>query len=255
MSLFQHAIVRRPCPQLAEGLTSVDLGKPDIQIALQQHRLYIAALQICGLEVDILPEDFRFPDSVFVEDVALCTSRCAIITNPGAPSRNGERNLISSTLEKYFNDIEMIDFPGTLEAGDVMMAGEHFYIGVTGRTNEAGAKELVKLLYKYDFSASLVPLTSFLHLKTGVSYLENNNLLVYGELEDHPAFQKYNRFVVPKEEAYAANSVWVNGKVLMPHGFPKTIQAVKEMGYPVIELELSEFQKVDGGASCLSLRF
>ena len=104
-------------------------------------------------------------------------------------------------------------------------------------------------------SGSTVPLGRFLHLKSGLAYLEENNLLVAGEFIDHPAFKKYNQIVVAGEEMLAANSIWVNGKVLMPNGLPKTKEKIEKAGYPVIPLEISEFQKLDGGLSCLSLRF
>ena len=177
--MFTQAIVRRPCPAIINGLTSSKLGKPDYRLALQQHIQYMKALMACGLKVHIVEPDNNFPDSTFVEDTALITPNCAIITNPGAPSRRGETKDIATLLEKYFPVIERIDPPGTVEAGDIMMVGSHYYIGLSDRTNEAGAKQVIKILKKYDLSGSLIVLKYVLHLKTGLSYLENRTILHY----------------------------------------------------------------------------
>jgi dimethylargininase len=253
--MFKKAIVRKPCPEMINGLTSASLGKPDYQGAMEQHGRYVEALRECGLEVNVLEADSRFPDSVFVEDVALCTPRCAIITNPGAPSRNEERELIKPVLGEYFDSIESIEWPGTLDAGDVMMVGKHFYIGNSERTNKEGAGQLIRILEKYGLTGSMVSLSKMLHLKSGVSYLEGGRLLVTGEFTDHPAFEGFQRIEVDPGESYAANSLWINSKVLVPAGFPNTLKKIEQAGYPAIVLDVSEFQKLDGGLSCLSLRF
>jgi dimethylargininase len=252
---FTRAIVRTPCKALIHGLTTANLGLPDYEKALQQHAAYIQALEYCGLEVEVLPADERFPDSTFVEDVALCTPQCAIVTNPGAPSRTAERDLILASLSQYYEDIHVIQPPGNLEAGDVMVVGHHYYIGVSQRTNAAGAVQLIDCLNAYNMKGDVVPLQEVLHLKTGVSYLENNNLLVCGEFVDRPIFRAFNQIEVDADESYAANSLWINGTVLVPAGFPKTLKKIADLGYKTLELEMSEFEKVDGGLSCLSLRF
>lgn len=252
---FTTAIVRRPCPEMVGGITTANLGKPDYFQALKQHQEYVRALEQCGLQIKILEADTRFPDSVFIEDVALCTPACAIIAYPGAVSRNGEQDGIKEVLSGFYQDIAEICFPGTLEAGDVMMAGNHYYIGLSERTNRPGAVRLIGILNRFGMSGSMVPLKEVLHLKTGVSYLENNNLLVAGDFTNYPGFEKFNRIEVPVSEAYAANSLWINGTVLVPEGFPETRAKIEEAGYRVIELDVSEFRKLDGGLSCLSLRF
>ncbi len=138
-------------------------------------------MQKCGLEVHILEADENYPDSVFVEDVALLTKKCAIITNPGAKSRKGEIDEMEEVLSKFYTNIEKISSPGTVEAGDIMMVGDHFYIGLSDRTNAKGAEQMISILGKYGLTGSSVELNEMLHLKTGVSYLENNNMLVAGE--------------------------------------------------------------------------
>ena len=253
--MFKHAIVRKPCPEMIRGLHSVSLGKPDYQLALEQHEGYVEALRTCGLEVQVLDADPHFPDSVFVEDVALCTPGCAIITNPGAPSRNGEKMGIKPVLESYYKQVESIEAPGTLDAGDVMMVGKYYYIGLSRRTNAPGAAQLLKILRSYGMEGSTHPLQKMLHLKSGLSYLEQNYLLISDELRTHQAFSGFRRIEVDPEESYAANSLWINSTVLVPAGFPRTREKIEQAGYPTISLDVSEFRKLDGGLSCLSLRF
>jgi dimethylargininase len=253
--MFTQAIVRRPCPAIINGLTSSDLGKPDYQLALQQHLQYMKALMACGLKVTILDPDNDYPDSTFVEDTALITPNCAIITNPGAPSRKGETKEIATVLGRHFEDIESIELPGTVDAGDIMMVGSHYYIGLSDRTNKEGAKQTIEILDKYALSGSLVTLEKVLHLKTGVSYLENNTLLAAGEFIDKKQFKDFNIIPVDDDESYAANSIWVNDCVIMPSGYPKIQRAIEQAGYKILAVNTSEFRKIDGGVSCLSLRF
>ncbi len=256
--MFHNVIVRRPCRAMVEGITSnPQLGKPDYELALHQHDTYIEALKTCGVNVTVLPADERYPDSCFVEDPAVITRKCAIITNPGAESRNGEKDEIIGAIRGFFSDdqIEYIVSPGTLEGGDVMMVGDHFYVGRSARTNEEGIRQFIAILEKHGLSGSEVTLREVLHLKTGVNYLENGNMLVSGEFVDKPDFAKYHRIQIPESEAYAANCIWVNGTVIVPKGYPAVESAVREAGYPVLLVDTSEFRKLDGGLSCLSLRF
>lgn len=258
MKKFNHVIVRRPCKAMTEGITSApELGKPDYELALKQHDSYIEALKQCEVDVTVLEADERYPDSCFVEDPALITRKCAIITNPGAESRNGEKDEIIGAVKKFFADdqIEYIKAPGTLEGGDVMMVGDHFYVGRSARTNEEGIRQLTEILAKYDMTCSEVKLEEVLHLKTGINYLEDNNMLVSGEFIEKPEFAKYNKVVIPEEEAYAANCIWVNDTVIVPAGYPAVLAAVEGLGYKTLLVDTSEYRKLDGGLSCLSLRF
>jgi len=253
--MLRNAIVRKPCPSIINGLTSVSLGKPDYQKALEQHAEYVEGLRKAGLNVKVLEADDLHPDSTFIEDVALCTSKFAVITNPGAESRRGETSGIRLVLQEFYNTIEEITHPGTLEAGDVMMTGKHFFIGISNRTNVHGAVQLIQNLEKHGMTGSIITLKKMLHLKSGASYLENNNMLVCGELEACKDLEKFNRIIVDPGESYAANSLWINGIVLVPAGFPETRRKIENAGYRTIILDVSEFRKLDGGLSCLSLRF
>lgn len=258
MKKFNHVIVRRPCSAIKDGISGGTYeGIPDYELALKQHNDYIAALVQCGVDVTVLPADERYPDSCFVEDPALLTRKCAIITNPGAESRNGEKEEIVDAVKRFYPEdkIEYIKAPGTLEGGDVMMVGDHFYVGRSARTNEEGIRQLTEILEKYGLTCSEVKLEEVLHLKTGVNYLEDNNMLVSGEFITKPDFEKYNKVVIPEEEAYAANCIWVNDIVIVPEGYPAVLKAVQDLGYKTMTVDTSEYRKIDGGLSCLSLRF
>ena len=253
--MFKNVIVKKPCSSMIDGLSSANLGKPNFQLAMQQHEVYIETLKKCGVSVTVLEADENYPDSCFIEDVALLTKECAIITRPGATSRRGEIVGLRETLEKFYKNIENIEAPGTIEAGDIMMVGNHFYIGLSARTNEDGAKQMINILNKYGLSGSMVTLEKVLHLKTGLAYLENNNLLVAGEFVHSPIFSSFNKIVIDERESYSANCIWLNGHVIVPLGYENTKKAIEDLGYIVHEVDTSEFRKLDGGLSCLSLRF
>lgn len=256
--MFKNVIVKKPSKSLINGITSSpELGTPDYELALNQHEAYIEALKKCGVNVTILESDERYPDSCFVEDPAVVTSKCAIITNPGAASRNGEKDEIVDTIRKFYSDdvIEYIKAPGTLEGGDVMMVNNHFYVGKSARTNAEGIRQFIAILNKYGFTGSEVALEKVLHLKTGVNYIENNNLLVSGEFIEKEDFKDFNKIIIPENEAYGANCIWINGNVIVPKGYPTVEKAVRDLGYNVLIVDTSEYRKIDGGLSCLSLRF
>jgi len=254
--MFKNAVVRRPGHSLVDGITSApELGKPDYKIAIKQHDDYIEALKFCGLEVTELQADERFPDSCFVEDVAVCTKKFAVITNPGASSRKGEEKEIIEVIKEFYKNLEYIKEPGTLEGGDEMMVKDHFYIGLSRRTNREGAKQLIKTLEKYGMSGSIVEMSEMLHLKSGLAYLEDNVLLVAGEFINKVEFGKFNKIVVDEEETYSANCIRINDYVLVPAGYPKTKEKIETAGFRTIVVDTSEYRKVNGGLSCLSLRF
>ena len=256
--MFQNVIVRKPSRSMVNGITSApQLGKPDYDLAVKQHDSYIEALKQCGVQVTELEPLEEYPDSCFVEDVAVVTKAGAIITNPGAESRNGETKYIIEAIKKFYSEdkIAYITNPGTLDGGDVMMVGDHFYVGKSARTNEEGIRQFLAILEGFGLTGSEVPLEKVLHLKTGVNYIENNTMLISGEFVEKPEFLSYKKIVIPEEEAYAANCIWVNNKVIVPSGYPKVTEAIRAAGYEVILTDTSEYRKIDGGLSCLSLRF
>ena len=253
--MFTHAIVRKPCEAMIDGISTAGLGLPDYELACRQHADYVTGLEGCGLAVTVLPADLAYPDGTFVEDTAIMLPSGVILTRPGAISRRGEVERIRPTLESLFSDVSIIEPPGTLEGGDVLMVGSHFYIGISERTNHYGAQQMIEILTKHELTGSMVQLKEMLHLKSGVSYLEGGNLLVYGEFAANPVFSKFSKLRIDESEAYAANSLWVNDTVFVPQGCPMAALTIKSKGYVVKLLDVSEFQKLDGGLSCLSLRF
>jgi 23S rRNA (cytosine1962-C5)-methyltransferase len=257
-AMFTRAIVRQPAANFAEGLTAVDFGLPDYQKTLVQHAKYCAALETCGLSLTHLEGDARYPDSTFVEDVAILTENGALLTRPGAESRAGEVTGITLTLKTFFAELAEITAPGTLDGGDICEAGSHFFIGVSQRTNPEGAQQLADWLATKGYTASLIDIretAGILHLKSGLAYLGDNRLVVIDSLASHPDFKGYELIHIAPKEDYAANCVRVNNHVLLAAGFPKFEHTIRSLGYPIIALDMSEFQKMDGGLSCLSLRF
>lgn len=255
--MFKHIITRTPCAKIVDGITgSPELGQPNYENALEQHKNYIATLGKLGLPVLVLPALAEFPDSCFVEDVALVTKYCAIITNPGADTRNAEINYIKEPLLQYYTEDKIFEIKddATLDGGDVMMVGEILYVGLSERTNKAGVKALEEIVSKFGMEVIEISLSEVLHLKTGVVHLENNTLLCYGEFMQKTEFDKYTKIEIPADESYAANCIWVNGTVIVPKGYPKVLKSIEDAGYKTVLCDTSEFKKIDGGLSCLSLR-
>jgi len=254
--MFTKAVVRRPARSLVKGLSAhPELGLPDYALALRQHDAYIAALERCGLKVEVLPAWEEYPDSCFVEDVAVCARNFALITRPGAASRAGETAGIEAVLSKHYKIIERIEAPGTLEGGDIMMVANSFYIGLSARTNADGAAQFIRLLDRHGLNGHTVAMPPTLHLKTGMSYMEDGILLVDRAFSEHEEFNGFSWIDIAPEESYAANCLRVNDYVIVPSGYPKTLSALRERGLRTLELDMSEYRKIDGGLSCLSLRF
>jgi dimethylargininase len=255
---FTRAIVRPPSSNFADGLTSVALGKPEFALALEQHARYCEALERCGLELVRLPEDPAHPDATFVEDAAILSPRCNVLTRPGAPSRAGEVTTIGAALRSLGIEPGAIEAPGTLDGGDVCEAGEHFFIGVSQRTNWEGAAQLAALLTKAGYTSACIDVRAvpgILHLKSGIASLDGERVVAIDALANHPALKHHEVVRVPLSEEYAANCVRVNDAVLVAAGYPGMQRALEKLGFDLLVLEMSEFRKMDGGLSCLSLRF
>jgi len=258
MNRFARAILRRPGPTFADGLTASGGGAPDLARALSQHQNYERALESCGLVLTVLAADERFPDGTFVEDTAVLTPRAAIVTRPGAPSRLGETESIERTLDGFYPTVLRLKAPATVDGGDVCACDGHFLIGISARTNETGANELAGILRDLGYASTVIDIRespALLHLKTGLSYLGEGRLVVGGELPDAPALRAFETVTVEPEESYAANCLRLNDRVLVADGHPRFAERLSRLGYEPLPLEMSEFRKMDGGLSCLSLRF
>ncbi len=256
--MFRNAIVRPPGDRFAEGLTTARLGAPILEKALEQHARYCEALERAGLSLTRLEPDPRFPDGTFVEDDAVLTPRCAILARPGAESRRGEVAGIREALARFYRKNRAIEAPGTVDGGDVCEAEGHFFIGISERTNEAGAEQLAGLLEKEGFSSTRVDIRKIrgiLHLKSGIAYLGDRRLALIASLAGREEFHGYGRLLVEAAEEYAANCVRINDRLFLAAGFPALERTLASLGCEVVTLEMSEFRKMDGGLSCLSLRF
>ncbi len=250
---FSHAIVRRPSPECASGLTTAALGAPDVARTQAQFQRYCDTLHELGLSLTELPALPGFPDSHYVEDVAVVTPEFAVITRPGAASRRGETAFVEAALSAHRELMPMQ--AGCLDGGDVMQVGQRFFIGLTGRTDVAGIAEFQRLVSHFGYSVEAVPVQAGLHLKSVVNALSEDTLLVAQELESQPAFAGFRRIPVAVEDEYAGNTLRVNDHLITPAGFDRVHEAISGLGLPLLVIDTSEFRKMDGGLTCLSLRF
>lgn len=252
--MFKYAITRKPGQDFAHGITTSNLGTPSYELLLEQHSAYIETLRSLGLDVIVLDPLLDYPDAYFVEDIAVVTPDVAIITNPGADSRRGEADTIESILAEYRETLR-IQAPGTVDGGDVLMVGTHFFIGISDRTNRTGAEQLTSILEAYGNALTVVSVQSGLHLKSSVNYVGQNTLLTTEGYADVDQFREYDKIVVDKSEKYAANTVLIDNSLIIPKGFPKTRERLVTLDLNIIELDVSEMRKMDGGLTCMSVRF
>jgi dimethylargininase len=254
LTMFKYAITRRPGKTFGRGITTSKLGTPSYELILDQHAAYTETLNSIGLEVIELDPQLDYPDAHFVEDTAVVFSEAAVITRPGAASRQGEEESIAEVLRQY-REIEHIQAPGTLDGGDVLMIGNHFFIGISERTNPEGARQLGGILEKYGKTWTTIQVGAGLHFKSSVNYVGQNSILVTQDFTSHEALNRYDKIIVDKEAEYSANTLWINDHLLVPRGFPDTKTKLKSLALPIIELDVTEMQKMDGGLTCLSIRF
>ncbi len=253
--MFTHAIARKPGPNFYQGITSaVSAGPPDYEILISQHERYIATLKAIGLSVILLDALPDHPDAYFVEDTAVVTADVAVITNPGADARKGEEQTIAPVLAQY-RKTERIRPPGSVDGGDVLQVGSHFFIGLSERTNHEGAGQLSRILTRYGYTYTVVPVGEGLHFKSSVNYVGKNTLLITEDFVGNDQLEGYDTIVVNRDESYAANTLFVNGRLLVPRGYPATRKKLEALGFDIIELDTSEVRKMDGGLTCMSIRF
>jgi dimethylargininase len=251
--------VRPPAPNFAAGIWSeIGGGNPDFAIALAQHGRYCETLRECGLNVTQLAADFEHPDSTFIEDTAVLTNRAAIITRPGAQARAAEATATLKSMRAFFDTVHEIQAPGTVDGGDVCAVDGEFIIGLSARTNDEGVKQLRALLARLGHKSSIVDIRAsktLLHLKSGLSYLGDGVFVIASEAPLENALRRYKVITVSPTEAYAANCIRLNDNVVIAADYPELFGALTARGYQVVALAMSEFRRMDGGLSCLSLRF
>jgi dimethylargininase len=250
-----RAIVRPPGGSFRDAL-SAQTPRPtiDVERAQHQHAAYRDALRAAGVEVLELPPDDRFPDSCFVQDCAVIWEQVAVIARPGTPSRQGEEEAIRQVLvARQTHRVVQVRPPGTLEGGDVLVLGSRVVVGISGRTNRAGLAQLREVLEPEGAAVEGLLVPEGLHLLSGITHLGHGVLLATELYADAPVFGGLEVIRVPQEEAPAANALGIVSRVILPAGFPRTARLVAERGLEVVPVDLSEFAKADGGATCLSL--
>ena len=254
---FSHAITRKPATSIIAGLRAVDTGTPDLGVMQAHHTDYIAALRATGAEVIELAALEAFPDSVFVEDTALCLPKGAVVMRPGAPSRLGEAAEMAPHLHALYGDVVRIEGADSyIEGGDILTTETEILVGRSARTNAAGVAELARLVANWGYKVREVfTPPGVLHFKTDCSLLDAETILSTKRLADSGCFDGYKVIHVVEGEEACANSIRFNDLVIMPAGFAKTRATLEQAGYKVREIGNSECAKLDGGMSCLSLRF
>lgn len=249
------AITRDVSPSIAGcELSFVPRTPIDVARAVAQHEAYRRALEGLGCEVVVLPAEADMPDAVFVEDVALVFDEVAVMTRPGADSRRGEGASVSPVLAA-FRPLLSIEAPGTLDGGDVLRIDRSVYVGRGARTNAAGIDQLRALLAQFGYSVQALPTHDCLHLKSAVTQVAEDTLLVNPAWIDVAAFAAHRLIAVDPAEAHAANALRVGGGVVHPACFPRTRQRLVDAGIAVTAVDISELQKAEGATTCCSLVF
>ncbi len=224
----------------------------DVERAREQHRAYVACLESLGATVEVLPEAPELPDAVFVEDTAVVLGTVAIVTKPGAASRRPEVDAVADALARHLN-VERMSGAGTVDGGDVMHVGSTLYVGRTPRSTDAGILELASLAAPHGVTVRPVRVDGCLHYKSGASYLGRDTVLANPAWVDIAELDGLRVIEVDPGEPWAANTVVVGDTVVLSEAFPRTVARLEAEGFPVVTLDISEFQKAEGGLSCMSI--
>lgn len=253
---FTHAIARSPGASVSAGLRKTGGHPPDSGQFRVEHEAYVAALASAGVEVTALPALEAFPDSVFVEDAALCVGGTAITLRPGAPTRRGEAAAIRPVLESLFESVLDLPGEGSVDGGDVLLTDDQAFVGLSERTDEKGCEALSSLLEDLGYRIRKVHSPpEVLHLKSDCGLLDSNTIFATRRLAATGCFAGYKVIEAPEGEEAAANLVRVNGVVFVRTGFPRTEELLRKAGFAVTALSADQAARVDGGLSCMSLRF
>lgn len=254
---FRRAITRKPGKSIVGGLRAEDIGTPDLGRMLEAHAAYVATLRSTGAEVVELPPLEDYPDAVFVEDTMLCLPELAIAMRPGAPTRMGEVAEMRPAIAAVYGDsIAEITAPGTIEGGDILVTGREILVGLSARTNRLGVAQLSDIVCEYGYALRLVETPAgVLHFKTDCGLLAPETILSTRRLAVSGCFEGYEVLLVPDGEEAASNCIRFNNLVVMAAGFPRTAEMLAAHGYEVVQIDNIECAKLDGGMSCLSLRF
>ena len=254
---FTDAIVREPGKSVIAGLRDDVTAEPGYAGVRAEHAGYVAALRAAGLTVEVLPPLEDFPDSVFVEDPALVFGEGAILLRPGAPSRLGERETMRPVLARRFPRVlEIAGADEFVDGGDILVTPAIVFIGLSARTNRAGANALAAHLETLGRKARVVETPKgVLHFKTACSLMDENAVLATASMAESGVFAGFDVIVTPAGEEAAANALRVNDTVFVGAAFVRTAETLRGRGHNVVPLSVSEIGKLDAGLSCMSLRW
>ncbi|RWO80086.1 arginine deiminase family protein [Mesorhizobium sp.] len=253
---FNSAIVREPAISVVNGLRADDRGGPTYKGVKGEHDTYVAAMRHAGVEVTVLPPLEAFPDSLFVEDPALVFTGGAILLRPGTPSRVAETAEIAPILRHMFDTVLELPTPGQADGGDMMYTPNSVLIGLSARTDKAGAEALVSCIEQLGGKAQIAETPKgVLHFKTASSLLDDETVISTAALANASVFKEFRQFIVPEGEEPAANVLRVNDIVMVSAGYPRTIEMLEKASYKVVPLKTAEIERIDAGLSCMSLRW
>jgi dimethylargininase len=252
---FNSIIVREPSRSVVNGLRAEDRGSPTYEGVKAEHDAYVDAMREAGAKATVLPPLEAFPDAIFVEDPALVFTEGAILLRPGAATRVKEVAEIAPTLREKFETV--LDLPaGYADGGDVLTTRQGVMIGLSARTDKAGAEALQACLGKLGRKSEIVATPEgVLHFKTDCSLLDDETVLSTNRLARSGVFEKFRQIIIPEGEEPAANALRVNDVVMVGSDFPRTIAMLDKAGYKVVPLKTTEIGKIDAGLSCMSLRW
>lgn len=233
-------------------LTHLERSPIDVSIAIRQHCEYEEALRSLGCDLTQLPGLPEHPDSVFVEDTAIVLDECAVITRPGADSRRGEVHGVADAL-RPLRRLYHIEAPGTLDGGDVLRVGKQLFVGASTRSNEDGARQLADALASHGYSVKRVPIRECLHLKTAVSALPDESIILDPRCVDAEQFDVGRFMHIHPDEPEAANVLAIDGVVVIPASAPRTRELLESAGFRTVAVDASELAKAEGGLTCCSL--
>ncbi|MEX0846596.1 MAG: dimethylargininase [Ilumatobacteraceae bacterium] len=247
------ALVRQPSPRLADGLvTHIERSVVDVDLAMRQWEAYVQVLSDHGWHVVAVPPAPDCPDSVFVEDAILMYRNVAIITRPGALERQGETPGVEAVVEELGCSINRIREPGTLDGGDVLKVGDTLYVGRGGRTNGEGIRQLRAIVEPLGATVVAVPLSKVLHLKSAITALPDGTIIGHLPAVDDVAI--FPRFVAMPEESGAHVVHLGDDRLLIAADCPQSAALLVDLGYQPVAVDISEFVKLEGCVTCLSVR-
>lgn len=247
------AITRAISPRFNEcEITHIDRTPIDLDIARAQHSQYVNTLKQLGCDALELPAEADLPDSVFVEDTAFILPQTAVITRPGADSRKPETESIIQALSPHIKLVH-IQEPATLDGGDVLVVGKRIFIGISTRSNQDAIDQLNEMLKDDGYIVTGVKLHDCLHLKSAVTRVDDNTLLINKNWVDAHQFEQYELIEVDPSEPHAANCLPIGDSIIYPTSFPKTSAKLRARGYKIVSVEVDELAKAEGAVTCCSL--